>query len=73
MPFLTNSRAIHGQDLRHRTLVLQFGDCKILRYPRLIRNTPHFFNRRCNRIELKFTSMCTKEENYTRHFDTHAN
>ena len=33
----------------------------------------HFFNRRCNRIDLKFTSMCTREDNYTRHFDTHAN
>ena len=28
MSFLTNSRAIHGQDLRHRTLVLQVGDAR---------------------------------------------
>ena len=55
------------------SLVLKVDYCKILSYPREIRITPHFFNRRCNRIELKFTSMCTKEENYTRHFDTHAN
>ena len=28
MSFLTNSGAIHGQDLRHRTLVLQVGDAR---------------------------------------------